>query len=106
MIASAAATRDYTSDEIAPLCLPNSSTLRAADGPWPIRSSDRSSGGVTYHPAFVYREAAINPTESARSSDGWEADIVNHRSAASLKEAEGERVTRWAFRCIGRGRVA
>jgi HAMP domain-containing protein len=94
MIAGAAASRDYTRDEIAPLLLPQLAKhfvpqMVPAYGARQTLERLRAD-----HPAFVYREATLNPTNPSDRAMDWEADIVNQfRSTKTLKEITGERMT-------------
>ena len=94
MLASAAATRNYTRDEIAPLLAPQLAE-RFVPQMVPAYSAHRSLERLrAEHPAFVYREATLNPTNPRDRATDWEADIVNQfRSDPALKELTGERVT-------------
>ena len=94
MLASAAASREYTRDEIAPLLTP-----QLADRFVPQMVPSYAAKGYVERlragrPAFVYREATLNPTNPVDRATDWEADIVNQfRSQKSLKELSGERMT-------------
>lgn len=94
MLASAAANRDYTRDEIAPLLAP-----RLAERFTPQMVPAYSARQVidrlrADRPSFVYREATLNPTNPSDRTADWEADIVNRfRSDDSIKELSGERDT-------------
>jgi methyl-accepting chemotaxis protein len=94
MIADAAASRDYTRDEIAPLLLPHVSK-RFEPQMVPSYAAHQSLERLRAdHPAFVYREATLNPTNPSDRATDWEADIVNQfRSVKGLKEITGERAT-------------
>lgn len=94
MLASAAANRDYTRDEIAPLLQPQMSE-RFLPQMVPAYAATRQIERFRVaHPDFVYREATLNPTNPADRVTDWEADIVNHfRSEPSLKEVTGQRMT-------------
>ena len=94
MLSSAAANRDYTRDEIAPLL-----TAQMADRFLPqmvpaYSATQQIQRLRAAHPDFVYREATLNPTNPADRVTDWEADIVNRfRSTPGLKEVTGERMT-------------
>jgi len=46
------------------------------------------------HPDFVYKEAALNPTNPNNRATEWEADIINEfRNQADSKELSGTRMT-------------
>ena len=94
MLASAAATRDYTRAEVAPLLAP-----QLADHFVRQMVPSYAAGKYIEHlrvdrPAFVYREATLNPTNPSDRATEWEADIVNQfRSNKKLRELTGERQT-------------
>ena len=94
MLASAAATRKYTQEEIAPLLTPQLAE-RFVPQMVPAYSAHQTIERLrAEHPAFVYREATLNPTNPRDRASDWEADIVNQfRSDSSLKELTGERMT-------------
>lgn len=94
MLASAAANRDYTRDEIAPLLAPGLAE-RFVPQMVPAYSAHQYIERLrTDRPAFIYREATLNPTNPRDRASDWEADIVNQfRSDKSAKEMTGERVT-------------
>lgn len=76
MMAQAAAVRDYTTDEIAPLLaeqlkvrfLPQSIPFFAAQSV--LRSMAKQ------FPAYTYKEAALNPTNPADRAIDWEGGII------------------------------
>lgn len=46
------------------------------------------------HPDYVYKEAALNPTNPRNRATEWEADIINaFRNRPEMKELSGTRVT-------------
>ncbi|MGH7655850.1 MAG: c-type heme family protein [Gemmatimonadaceae bacterium] len=94
MLSSAAANRDYTRDEIAPL-LTAQMNERFLPQMVPAYSATRQIERFRVaHPDFVYREATLNPTNPEDRVTDWEADIVNRfRSTPALKEVTGERMT-------------
>jgi HAMP domain-containing protein len=94
MLASAAATRIYTRDEIAPLLAPQLAE-RFVPQMVPAYSAHQTIERLrAERPAFVYREATLNPTNPRDRATDWEADIVNQfRSDSALKELTGERAT-------------
>ena len=94
MLASAAATRDYTRDEIAPLVSPLIAE-RFVPQMVPAYSAKQNIERLRRdRPAFIYREATLNPTNPADRVTEWEADIVNRfRADKSLKQVTGERST-------------
>jgi HAMP domain-containing protein len=94
MLASAAAVRDYTRDEIAPLVSP---LIAKHFVPQMVPAYSAKSNIERLRkdrPAFVYREATLNPTNPSDRVTEWEADIVNRfRADTSAKQITGERAT-------------
>ena len=94
MLASAAAARDYTRAQVAPLLAP-----QLAERFVPQMVPSYAAGQFidrlrADRPAFVYREATLNPTNPSDRATEWEADVVNQfRSDKKLKELTGERQT-------------
>jgi HAMP domain-containing protein len=94
MLASAAASRDYTRDEIAPLLAPQLAERFVPQMVPSYAATHYVERLRADRPAFVYREATLNPTNPRDRAADWEADIVNHfRSDKSIKEVSGERMT-------------
>lgn len=93
MLASAAANRDYTRDEIAPLLGPDLAK-RFTPQMVPAYSAHQYVDRLrAEYPAFVYREATLNPTNQRDRPIDWEADIINRfRSDTSLTQITGERL--------------
>ncbi len=94
MLASAGATRGYTHDEIAPLLAPQLND-RFVPQMVPAYSARQHVERLrSEYPAFIYREATLNPTNLRDRASDWEADIVNQfRADKSRKEITGERMT-------------
>jgi protein-histidine pros-kinase len=94
MLASAGASRAYTRDEIAPLLAPQLAD-RFVPQLVPAYSARQHVDLMrSDYPAFVYREATLNPTNPRDRATDWEADIVNRfRSDKSVTELTGERMT-------------
>ncbi|MGH7619475.1 MAG: c-type heme family protein [Gemmatimonadaceae bacterium] len=94
MLASAAATRDYTRDEIAPLLSPQLAE-RFVPQLVPAYAAHQTIEHLRAdRPAFVYREATLNPTNPRDRAVEWESDIVNQfRSDSSLRQLTGVRDT-------------
>lgn len=94
MMDSALATRDYTSMEILPLLqgrmhtefLPQSVPFYAATQNFlKLRAQ---------HPAYTYKEAALNPTNPRDRATDWEADVIQQfRNVPGTREIIGERDT-------------
>jgi methyl-accepting chemotaxis protein len=94
MLASAAANRDYTRDEIAPILSPQLAERFVPQMVPAYSAKQQIERFRVQHPAFVYREATLNPTNPSDRVTDWEADIVNQfRSDKNVKEITGERMT-------------
>ena len=94
MLATAAASRDYTRTEIAPLLLPHVAE-KFSPQLVPAYAATQSLERLRKEePDYIYREATLNPTNPRDRATDWEADIVQQlRSNASLKQVSGERMT-------------
>ena len=90
MLSSAAANRDYTRDEIAPLLTAQMHERFMPQMVPAYSATQQIQRFRASHPDFVYREATLNPTNPADRVTDWEADIVNRfRSTPALKESHG-----------------
>ncbi|HTW67218.1 MAG TPA: DUF3365 domain-containing protein [Bryobacteraceae bacterium] len=96
MIESARSTRQYTSDNLAPVfdTLPNQDTRFVPE------SVPFYAATVTFdylrkqYPDYTYKEAALNPTNLRDRAVDWEADLINYfRNHTGRKEIVGERDT-------------
>ncbi len=96
MMASAASTRDYTTEQIKPLLLKNPEhetnflpqTVPAFAATTLFNSMRKS------YPDYSYREATLNPTNLIDRADDWEADLVRYfADHPSEKRLIGERAT-------------
>jgi HAMP domain-containing protein len=96
MMASAASTRDYTTEQIKPLLLKNPEhetnflpqTVPAFAATTLFNSMRKS------YPDYSYREATLNPTNPIDRADDWEADLVRYFADHSNdKKVIGERET-------------
>lgn len=94
MLDSALASRAYTAHEIDPLLvgrmqdsfLPQSIPFYAA--------TETFAALRQLHPAFTYKEAALNPSNPRDRATDWEADIIDQfRNHPSTQQIEGERAT-------------
>ena len=94
MLASAAASRDYTRTEIAPLLLPHIGE-QFSPQMVPAYAATQSLERLRKEQGdYIYREATLNPTNPRDRATDWEADIVNElRSNANVKQVSGERMT-------------
>src|SRR5581483_4017267 len=94
MMDSALATRNYTSSEIVPL-------LEARMGSEFLPQSVPSYAATqnflklhAQHPAYTYKEAALNPTNPRDRATDWEADLIQQfRNVPGIREMAGERDT-------------
>jgi HAMP domain-containing protein len=94
MLDSALASRAYTAHEIDPLLvgrmhedfLPQSIPFYAATQTFQALRK--------LHPAFTYKEAALNPSNPRDRASDWEADIIDQfRNHPKAQQIEGERAT-------------
>ena len=94
MLDSALASRAYTAHEIDPLLvgrmqdsfLPQSIPFYAA--------TQTFASLRKLHPAFTYKEAALNPSNPRDRATDWEADIIDQfRNHPHSEQIEGERAT-------------
>ena len=77
MMESAAGTRKYTSEQIAPLL---KSDMEATFHPQAVSAYAAKKNFDVLHAKFTeysYREAALNPTNPEDRASDWEADIIN-----------------------------
>ena len=94
MIESARSTRQYTSNELAPLL----ETLPAHQTRFLPETIPFYAATVTFdylrkqYPDYSYKEAALNPSNLRDRAVDWEADLINYfRNHAGEKELVGER---------------
>jgi HAMP domain-containing protein len=94
MAAGAAATRDYTEQEISPI-LENTPEHKNVFLPQTIPFY---AATVTFNrlrktfPDYTYKEATLNPTNLVDRAADWEADIINHfRNNPGQNQLVGER---------------
>jgi protein-histidine pros-kinase len=91
---SAAGTRKYTSEEIAPILAPLQGTKF-----WPQAVSSYAAVKnfaelKAQNPDYTYGEPALNPTNPASRASDWEADIIqDFRNNPSKTELVTERAT-------------
>lgn len=94
MMASALASRYYTSTEIVPLLqteLQHSFPSQSVPSYAATQNMERLRQD---RPEYTYKEATLNPTNPRDRASDWEADIVNQfRNDKELKELSGERMT-------------
>jgi HAMP domain-containing protein len=96
MIESARSTRQYTSNELAPLL----ETLPAHKTRFLPETIPFYAATVTFdylrkqYPEYTYKEAALNPSNLRDRAVDWEADLINYfRNRPAEKELVGERDT-------------
>jgi HAMP domain-containing protein len=94
MMESAAGTRQYTSQEVAPLL---SGEMDQAFHPQAVSAYAAKKNFAVLHATYsdyTYREAALNPTNPEDRASDWEADIINDFRAHPTKtETVGQRNT-------------
>lgn len=96
MIESARSTRQYTSNELAPLL----ETVPARETRFLPETIPFYAATVTFdylrkqYPAYSYKEAALNPTNLRDRAVDWESDLIGYfRNHSSESELVGERDT-------------
>jgi HAMP domain-containing protein len=94
MLDSALASRAYTADEIDPLLVGH------MQDSFPPQSIPFYAATQTFaalrklHPAFTYKEAALNPTNPRDRATDWEADIIDQfRNHPGTQQIQGVRAT-------------
>ncbi|MGA7539774.1 MAG: DUF3365 domain-containing protein [Steroidobacteraceae bacterium] len=94
MLDSALASRAYTATEIDPLLVGH------MQDSFPPQSIPFYAATQTFaalrklHPAFTYKEAALNPTNPRDRATDWEADIIDQfRNHPNTQQIQGERAT-------------
>lgn len=96
MMASASATRTYTTESVAPLLKTHqqhSKTFLAQTVPAFAATQTFNYLRRTF-PDYTYKEATLNPTNLRDRATDWEADVVNtFRNFPDRKETIGERNT-------------
>jgi protein-histidine pros-kinase len=93
LMASALATRAYTSTQVGPL-LQTQMKYSFLPQSVPAYSASEVFNGVRKaFPHYDYKEATINPTNPRNRANDWEADIVKQFRAKELTELVGERDT-------------
>lgn len=94
MMESAAGARKYTSEQIAPVLKP---LIGAQFYPQSVSAYAAKRNFDVIHakfPDYMYREAALNPTNPQDRATEWEADIINQfRAHPDQKEISLERAT-------------
>jgi protein-histidine pros-kinase len=96
MMQSASSTRDYTTEELKPLIV----TAPAMEHRFLPQIVPAYGATVTFgrlrkkFPEYMYKEAALNPTNLKDRAVDWETDIIeNFRNKPDMKEFVGERET-------------
>jgi protein-histidine pros-kinase len=94
MIEAALAVRTYTNTQIKPLL---NTQLKYSFVPQTVAAYSAAQYFSQLHkkfPDYVYKEAALNPSNPTDRATDWEADIVTRfRESPDLKEVVGERDT-------------
>ncbi len=94
MLSAANAVRGYTAREIAPRLAPLQTTqfIPATVPSFAAQTNFRSV--QQEYRDYIYKEAALNPTNPADRATDWEADFINtFRNNAEMRELVGERET-------------
>jgi len=94
LMASALATRAYTSSQVGPL-LQTQMKYKFLPQSVPAYSAAEVFNGLRKtFPDYAYKEATLNPTNPRDRANDWEADIVHQfRNATDSPEVVGERNT-------------
>ena len=96
MMASARSVRDYTSEEISPLLRENPRhRVRFLPETIPFYGATTTFARLRKgYPDYVYKEAALNPTNPEDRATGWEVDIIDWlRDHRDQHEKTGQRNT-------------
>lgn len=94
LMESAAGTRKYTSDEIAPILAPMLQTKFYPQAVSSYAAVKNFQILQAENPDYTYREPALNPTNPASRAADWEADIIeDFRAHPEKKELISERTT-------------
>ena len=96
MMESASATRDYTTEELKPLIV----TSPLNNHEFLLQTVPAYGATDTFNrlrkkfPDYIYKEAALNPTNLRDHAVDWEADVIEaFRNKSDLREITGERET-------------
>lgn len=94
MMESARAIRDYTAQEIRPLIMPHMSEVFLPHSVPSFAAQTNFKALREKFPDYLYKEAALNPTNPADRASDWEADIINlFRNDPDRSELIVERAT-------------
>lgn len=94
MMESAAGARKYTSEQIAPILKPQIAQHFYPQSVSAYAAKRNFDVIREKFPDYVYREAALNPTNPQDRAADWEADIINEfRAHSDKKEISIERAT-------------
>ena len=94
MMESAHAIRDYTAEEIKPLIAAQLETRFLPHSVPSYAAQTNFRALQVEFPDYIYKEAALNPTNPADRASDWEADIINEfRNNPQRKELIVERAT-------------
>jgi len=87
MMESALGARKYTSEQVAPLLEPEMQTTFRPQAVSAYAAKKNFDVLRATYPDYVYREAALNPTNLEDRATDWEADVINDfRSHPEKKE--------------------
>jgi HAMP domain-containing protein len=94
MMEAAQATRDYTNTQIRPLLETQLKYVFLPQTVPAFAATEQFNELRKKHADFVYKEAALNPTNPRDRASDWEADIINEfRKTPTTPESSGERET-------------
>jgi len=94
MMEAAQATRDYTNTQIKPLLETQLKYVFLPQTVPAFAATEQFNELRKKHADFVYKEAALNPTNPRDRASDWEADVINEfRKTPTTPESSGERET-------------
>jgi HAMP domain-containing protein len=94
MMEAAGASRDYTNTQIKPLLETQLKYVFLPQTVPAFAATEQFNELRKKHEDFVYKEAALNPTNPRDRASDWEADIINEfRKTPTATETTGERDT-------------
>ena len=94
MMEGALAIRNYTITEIKPLLIEQLEQTFLPQTVPSYAATQNFNGLREAHPEFIYKEAALNPTNPRNRAVDWESDIIQQfRNNVELMEIIGERNT-------------
>lgn len=94
MMEAALASRNYTTTQVKPLLETQLRTTFLPQSVPAYAASEQFNDLRKTHPAFVYKEATLNPSNPRNRATDWETDVVNvFRQSSGQSEMVGERET-------------